>query len=226
MAIIFVRTLIVYLSLTFAMRAMGKRQMGELELNELVVAVLISDLAAHPLQDIGIPLMNGLIPILTLFCCELLFSGAVMNNARLRVLLCGRPSMIVSNGVIQQKEMRKNRYTIDELTEELRKQAVMDISTVQFAVLETNGTLSVMPYPAERPVTAGQMNVQAEDSGYPSIIINDGKVMDENLRRLGRDEGWLKKELKNRKAEGAKDVYVLMLDGSGKVYYAAQEARV
>lgn len=223
MAIVIVRTLIIYFALALSMRLMGKRQLGELELPELIVAVLIADLASNPLQDIGIPLMNGLIPVIVLFCCEILISGATMKSVRLRALLFGKPCFLVKKGKIQQREMRKNRFTLDELTEELRGKSITDIAALEYAVLETDGTLSTLLYPAERTVTLKDLEKTAPDTGYPKILINDGKLMVHNLRVSGRDEAWLRGELKRRGAESAADVYLLMLDDAGHIYYAAQE---
>ena len=205
------------------MRILGKRQLGELELSELVVASLMADLASLPLQDIGIPLMNGLVSILILFCCELILVGAALGSVRLRVVLYGRPSMLVENGRINQREMKKCRYTIDELTEELRSKNVMDISTVQYAILETKGVLNVILSPAERPVTAAQMSLQPMNSGYTSIIINNGRVIEKNLRRMGRDEGWLRKELEKQGIGNPRQVYILTLDNAGGVYLAKKD---
>jgi uncharacterized membrane protein YcaP (DUF421 family) len=223
LAIVIIRTLIVYFSLVASMRLMGKRQLGDLELPELVVTVLIADLASHPLQDIGIPLINGLLPIIVLFCCEALLSGAAMNSVKVRSFLFGRPCFLIVKGKIDQKEMRKNRFTLDELTEELRTSSIMDLSLVEYAVLETNGQLNTLLFPSERPLTPKDMNVNPPDPGYPTIIINDGKLLSKNLRLMGRDENWLAKELKNRGAKRAEDVYLLMLDNSGNIYYAAKE---
>ena len=182
MAIIFVRTLIIYFSLLLIMRLLGKRQLGEMELSEFVVAALIADLASHPLQDIGIPMINGMVPIVTLFCCEVLISGLTMKNIRLRALLFGKPSMLVEKGKIRQKEMKKNRFTTDELMEELRNQGYPDIRAVEYAVLETDGRLSVIPYPSEAPVTPAQLKIEAEDKGYPVVVISDGHVIQSRQR--------------------------------------------
>ncbi len=225
MAIVFFRTLIVYFALVASMRLMGKRQLGELELPELVVAVLIADLASHPLQDIGIPLLNGLLPIIVLFCCEVLLSGAAMKSVKLRSLLFGRPCFLIENGVINQAEMKKNRFTLDELTEELRNNSIMDIALVEYAILETSGQVNAMLYPESKPVSAKDMNISPPDNGYPSIIINNGIVMSHNLKLLGRDENWLKKELKKKGAGSPEEVYLLMLDKAGNIYYAAKEQK-
>jgi uncharacterized membrane protein YcaP (DUF421 family) len=223
LAIVFIRTLIVYFSLLIAMRLMGKRQLGEMELSEFVVAALIADLASHPLQDIGIPMLNGLIPIFTLFCLEVIISGVTMKSIKLRGLLYGKPSIIINHGKINQKEMKKNRFTADELTEELRTQSVMDISTIEYAILETNGQLNIVLTPENRPVTASQMNVQTEDTGYTAIVVSDGRVLRSNLRLMGRDENWLKKQLKSAGIDKPGDVFLMMANGADQIYVARKE---
>lgn len=223
MTIVFIRTIIIFVMIVGAMRIMGKRQLGELELNELVVAVLLADLASHPLQDIGIPLLNGLIPIVTLLGCELIFSGFIMHSPGARAFLCGKPSILVQNGQIVEKEMRKNRFTLDELADELRNQSITDISKVKYAILETDGRLNTILFPAEQPVTAAQMNIAVDDPGYPFIVINDGFVMENNLKIAGRDQNWLEKELRNRKAKSPKDVYLMTVNNAGQIYYAPKE---
>ena len=149
------RTVIIFTVLLLCMRILGKRQLGELELSELVVSVLVADLASLPLQDIGIPLMTGLVSILTLFCLELILSGVTLRSQKLRAALFGKPCFLIEKGAINQREMHRCRFSVDELTEELRRQSVTDLSTVEYAILETDGTLNVILTPAERPVTAG-----------------------------------------------------------------------
>ena len=223
MAISILRTIIIYAALMVSMRIMGKRQLGELEPAELVVAVLISDLASHPLQDIGTPLIYGLVPVITLLCCELLLSAGVIKSARFRTLVCGRPSVIIRRGTIVQSEMRKNRFTLDELAEELRKKGIMDISTVQYAVMETDGSLSTLLYPSESAVTPRQMGIDAGDAGYPVMLINDGRLMSENLKLTGRDEIWLRKQLAQRHVKDTRDVYLMTVDRAGNIYFAGKE---
>ena len=225
MGIVFYRTIIIYVALVFAMRLMGKRQLGEIELSELVITVLISDIAAHPLQDIGIPLMNGVLPIVILFCCELIISGVIVKSNRAKEIICGKPCFVIVNGVIDQKEMKKNRLTPDELAEELRAKSVLDISLIKYAILETDGRLNIVLFPSERPVTAGQMQVQADDSGYPVIIINNGQVVQKNLRLSGKDERWLHKELSARKVSDPKDVFLMTVNDSGQIYFAKAEGK-
>ena len=213
MAIILIRTLIIFLALIVAMRLMGKRQLGELELSELVVAVLIADIASIPLQNPSLPLSYGLIPLLVLFCCELIFSGLTYKSIHLRKLLYGRPNFIIERGRIAQQAMHRNRFTLDELTQELRNQGILDIASVEYAVLETNGQLNIILAPAQQPVTAEQMHMETEDTGYFCILI----------KRMGRDERWLQKQVQQRGAQCIADVYLLMMNDAGQIYFAAKE---
>ena len=223
MAIVLVRTLIIYFALLLAMRLLGKRQLGEMELSEFVVAALIADLASHPLQDMGIPLINGLVPILVLFCCEVLIAGLSLKSIRLRSLIFGKPSLLIVKGRILQQEMLRNRFTLDELMQELRAQGVSDLNSVAYGILETNGKLSLLLSPADSPVTAGQLQVQTQDTGYPSIVISDGRVLEANLRHLGLDRTWLERQLRDHGASSPRQVFLLTADESGTVYYAAKD---
>ena len=223
MAIVFIRTLIVYAALLLTMRLLGKRQLGEMELSEFVVAALIADLAAHPLQDIGIPMMNGLIPIITLFCCEVLIAGFSMKHIRLRTLLFGKPSILISHGKINQRELWKNRFTLDELMQEMRSQGATDIGKVEYAILETDGRLNVMLYPSEMPATAALLKLPVPDEGYPVIFISDGRILEDNLRRCGKDRAWLEKQLKGHSVKNAGEVFLMMLNGAGQIYFAGKE---
>lgn len=223
MAIIIIRTVIIYSALLAAMRLLGKRQLGEMELSEFVVAALIADLASHPLQDLGIPMINGLVPILTLFCCEVAISRLTLKSARVRAILYGKPGMLIEKGKINQAEMRKNDFTTDELMQELRNQGCLDISRVEYAVLETDGRVNVLLYPREQPVTAGQMNAKTRDTGYPVTVISDGRVYEENLKLLKLDRKWLDKELEKRTARGAEGVFLMTVNGAKEIYLAEKE---
>jgi len=223
MAVIFVRTLIVYSALLISMRLMGKRQLGEMELSEFVVASLIADLAANPLQDIGMPLLNGLVPLLTLFCCEILISALAMRKVRLRTLLFGTPSLLIHKGVIDQKEMAKNRFTPDELMQELRCQGVRDIKAVEYAYLETNGTLSVILFQGETPPSAAAMGMQVQDTGLPHMIISDGRLLGENLKKSGHDLAWLNAQLK-RFGGDRRRIFLLTVDDASRVYCVKKES--
>lgn len=220
MAIIIIRTLIIYFSLLLTMRLLGKRQLGEMELSEFVLAALIADLASHPLQDVGIPMINGLVPIIILFCCEVIISGISLKNIRMRAVLFGKPSILITRGKIDQKEMRKNRFTVDELMGQLRNQGCMDISTIEYAVLETDGTFNIIPYPAERPATAAQLGLDAGKGGYPVIVISDGRILEANLKHAGKDLNWLKKQLEARGMADASTVFLMTVNNSGQIYFA------
>ena len=198
MVIAFTRTIILYLLIIAGIRLMGKRQVGELEPSELVLDLIIADLAAVPMQDFGIPLLSGVIPILTLLCVTMILSVLTMKHVRFRALICGRPSIVVQNGQLNQREMRRNRFTVDELLEELRMQSVTDLSTVKYAILETNGRVSVILYANQRPVTAEQMNLFPDDVGLPLVIIDDGRLLERNLKLRGFNEGWLQKRLEEQ----------------------------
>ncbi|NLL39458.1 MAG: DUF421 domain-containing protein [Clostridiales bacterium] len=223
MAIIFIRTIIVFILILASLKLMGKRQLGELELSELVVAVLISDMAALPLQDIGIPLLYGLIPIITLLCCELLISFASLKSIKFRAMMWGKPSILIFNGKIVQSELKKNRFSLDELAESLRKKDITEINTVKYAILETDGTLNTILYQSEQAVTPSQMNMDVAEKGLPVAVISDGKVLSDNLRKIGRDENWLKKQLSQRGAAKPQDVFYMTVDEAGGVYFAPME---
>jgi uncharacterized membrane protein YcaP (DUF421 family) len=160
MAVALLRTVILYIVIIIAVRLMGKRQIGELEPSELVVTILMSELAAAPMQDLGTPLLYGVIPIVTLMCLTLFMSAGMLKSLKFRSLMCGRPSILMENGRILQKELRKNRFTADELVEELRGQNITDLSTVQYAILETNGKLSTILYPEDQPSKYTQRNLK------------------------------------------------------------------
>lgn len=223
MAIIIIRTLIIYAALLVTLRLLGKRQLGEMELSEFVLAALVADLASNPLQDLGIPMLNGLVPILILFCCEILIAGLAMKNIRLRDTLFGRPSLLIVKGRINQRELRQNRFFVDELMQELRNQSILDISQVEYAILETDGKLNVIPYAEHLPVTPSQLGIRTDDGGYPRIIVSDGRVLEDNLRGMGRDLNWLKKELGRQGQSDVEKVFLMTLNQAGQVYFARKE---
>ena len=218
-----IKTVVIFAVLLFLMRLLGKRQLGEMELSELIVSILVADVASVPLQSPDLSIWFGLVPSITLFLCEYFLAYFTMKSVTLRKIVCGKPCFLVIRGKVQQKAMRQCRFTMDELTEELRGRDVTDISDVQYAVLETDGTLNVVLYPAERPATAGQVGAAAEDDGYAMLLIEDGTVLRENLRAAGRDLDWLRGELRSRGCASPREVYALMLYESGKIYFAAME---
>ena len=223
LSIVVIRTIILFLCIVSAMRIMGKRQLGELELSELVVAVLISNIAAHPLQDIGIPLLNGILPIAVLLSCELLISWVSLKSDKLRYLLFGKPSTLINQGRIVQAEMKKNRFSLDELSEALRRKGITDLKTVRQAVLETDGTLNVLQYASSSPVTPAQLMLKIEERGLPVTLISDGNVETANLRLLGKDVSWLESLLRQSGLSEPKQVYLLTIDSLGGIYLQEKE---
>lgn len=225
MIIALFRTVILYLLIIGGIRLMGKRQIGELEPVELVFTLLIADLAAVPMQDFGIPLITGVVPIATLLCVTFLLSVFTAKSIRFRVLMCGKPSIIVENGKVSQKEMRKNRLTLDELQEELRLQGVTDLTTVKYAILETSGQLTVLLKAEEQPLTAGQFGLTPKEQGIPTLIISDGRLMEENLHHRGLDEKWLQKQLEHNHVRRVRDVFMLTVDEANTVYFVKKEGK-
>ena len=217
------RTLILYILIIAGVRLMGKRQVGELEPSELVLSLIIADLASVPMQDYGIPLLAGVAPILALLALTMMLSVLTMKSVRFRALLCGRPSVVVREGVPDQREMARNRLTVDELLEELRGQGYPDLSAVQYAILETNGRLSVLPYAGERPPTARELGVRARESGLPRVVVSDGRVLEDDLRALGKDRAWLREELGRRGCRGPGEVFLLLADGTGQIFLTKKE---
>ena len=213
-----IRAVVLYIVIIAGVRLMGKRQVGELEPSELVLSLVIADLASVPMQDFRIPLLSGLIPIFTLLALAMAFSVLTMKSVRFRTLMCGRPSVIIRDGKLDRGEMVRNRLTVDELLEELRGQGYPDLRKVQFAVLETNGRLSVLPYPDQKPPSAAQMGVPVAKGSLPLVLISDGQVLDYNLNRLGRDRDWLRAQLRGRNCTGPEQVFLLLCDREGAIY--------
>ena len=218
------RTVILYFLIMTGLRLMGKRQIGELEPSELVLTMMISDLATVPMQDFGIPLLAGVIPILTLLSLSMLLSQLSLLSLRFRELMCGTPSILIRNGKLQQDAMRKNRYTLDELLEQLRGQGYVSVDEVRWAVLENSGQLSILPWARQRPPTAEELGLTPEEDELPFILINDGRIVRRNLARSGRNEAWLQKELR-RTGHSAGEIFLLTVDGSGKVLRIPKEAK-
>ena len=178
------RTLLFYFALVVVIRLMGKRQVGQMEPSEFVVAILIANLAAVPLEDWNIPIWGGLGPMAIVFVCERLVSTLCLKSIRARKLLCGKPVILIENGRLMEENLRRTRVNLDELSGHLREQGVLQIETVQFAILETNGSITVFPYPPK-----------PQKQELPYTVISDGRILLENLRLLGRDEQWLRRKL-------------------------------
>ena len=219
MLVCLIRSVILYLLLIIVIRLMGKRQLGEMEPSEFVVTMLIADLASVPMQDLGIPLLSGVIPILTVLSIELILSTLSYHSVAVRKLFCGKPVILMEDGKIIQENLKKTRLTPDELTEHLREKDIVDLTTVKYAILETNGQISALLYAKHQPLTAQDAKVKATEWALPVTIISSGQVLNENLRLSGRDEAWLEKTLRDHGCT-ARQVYLLTVDPSGKIYLA------
>lgn len=222
MGIAFIRTIILYLFVIIAVRFMGKRQIGQLQPSELVVTILISELAAIPMQETGIPLVSGFIPIVTLVCCETVLDAITLKNSKFRRLVSGKPSILVRNGVIDQKEMKKQGFTLDDLMEEIRLAGYVSIDEVDIAICETNGQLSVFPKNQNKPVTAGMMNITISDGGLPTTIICDGILSLPSLTAVGKDIQWLQNTISTQ-GLSTQDVFLMTIDSQGKTIIIPKE---
>ena len=211
-----IRTLILYIVVTLAIRLMGKRQIGDMQPNELVVTLLISEIAAMPLQDTSQPLLLGIVAVTVLVVLEIVISVLSMKNLRVRQLLSGKSVVVIKNGVIDQEAMKNVRVTVLDLIELLRGQNVFDISTVAFAVLEVNGDLSVLLKSSEQPATAADVKAQKSDALLPLPVITDGKILNSSLSALQIDNKKLDKILKANKVT-YKDVFLMTLDRDGNL---------
>ena len=218
-----VRTTVVYLVLIAAVRLMGKRQIGQLEPSEFVVTMLAANLATLPIEDPDFPLSTGLAAIVTVLALELVLSLVSMRSIRFRKLLCGKPVILIENGKILRENLRRTRVTLDELTEHLRQKDVLDLESVQFAILETNGSLSVFPYTRERPASAREAGIETRPQHLPVTVVSDGKLQQENLKVAGKDRAWVEKVLKQRGAT-IRDTLLLTVDGADRiVFYSKME---
>ena len=206
------RTLLFYFTLVLVIRLMGKRQVGQMEPSEFVVTMLIANLAAVPLEDWEIPVWGGLLPMGIIFVCERIVSTLCLKSIRARRLLCGKPVILIENGRLLRENLRRTRVNLDELSGHLREEGVLQMETVQFAILETNGSITVFPFPQYAPVQEGP-GARPQELRY--TVISDGHILSDNLRLLGRDEGWLRKKLHGKSLE-PRDVLLMTLTKSGE----------
>ena len=212
MIITITRTIILYIFVTLGIRLMGKRQIGEMQPNELVVTLLISETAAIPLQDTTQPILNGLVAIFVLVILEIMISVLSMKSRFMRKIMNGKSAVIIKNGVIDQQMMKSVRMTVLDLVELLRGQDVFDISTVAFAVLEVNGNLSVLLKSAEQPATVADLKIKKEKALLQLPVISDGKIVKESLDFVEADEKDIRKKLKG---DNISDVFLMTMDKEG-----------
>jgi len=224
MLLIFLRTIILYIIVLVVMRFMGKREIGQLQPFELAISIMIADLATLPMADTGIPITNGIIPILGLLVMHLTISILNMKSIRLRAIICGKPSILIYRGRIDEKNLRKERFTLNELQERLRGQNIFNIGDVEYAILETSGQITVIPKPNKRTTTPEDFNIEPEYEGISYDLIIDGVIMNDNLKIINKDIKWLKEQLKPYNLN-PQDALLVTIDGKGNFFCQSKEKK-
>lgn len=222
MLLTFFRTIILYILVLVVMRFMGKREIGQLQPFELAISIMIADLATIPMAESGIPITSGIIPILGLLVMHLTISLINLKSIRAREIICGKPSILIYRGKIDEKELRKEKITINELEERLRQNDIFAIGDVEYAILETNGQLSVIQKPEKRNTIPEDFNIVPEYEGIPYDLVLDGKIMHDNLRKIGKNYTWLKKETEKFNMN-PEEALVITFDGKGQIFCQRKE---
>lgn len=222
MLITFIRAIILYIVVLIVMRLMGKREIGQLQPFELAISIMIADLASVPMTELGIPITNGIIPILGLLVMHMIISVLNMKSISMRKIMSGKPSLLIYRGKIDEKVLKKERITVNELQERLRSNNVFNLADVEYAILETNGEVTVVQKPEKRNMIPNDLNITPEYEGISYDLVVDGKVMKENLKTLGRDNIWLEKNLKKFDAK-PKEVLIATIDGKGEIFCQKKE---
>ncbi len=223
MFIVMIRTAILYILVVLTMRLMGKRQIGELEPFELAIAIMISDLASLPMQDLGMPLLYGIIPIITLLILQTIITILELKSEFFRKLMTGKPSLIIINGKIDIKELRNQRLTYNDLVEELRLKGFYNIQDIAYAVLETSGELSIMPKTEITPASKKDLNIPVHQEKLPVTLILDGKINYNNLNIINKDIDWLNSKLKSNNIDNPSKVFVAILDTQNKIFFQMKD---
>lgn len=217
MLITFFRSILIYIFVLIVMRLMGKREIGQLQPFELAIAIMIADLASIPMTDPGIPISNGIISILGLLVMHLIISIINMKSIKAREIICGKPTILIYRGKIDEKALKRERFTINELEERLRGNNVVNLGDVEYAILETNGQVTVIQKPEKRNTIPEDFNIVPEYEGIPYDLVIDGKIMDDNLRALGKNREWLKKQVEKFKMK-PEEALVVTYDGKGQIF--------
>lgn len=218
MMVTLVRTVILYILVVVALRMMGKRQIGELQPSELVIAMMLSELASIPVENVGTPLLTGVIPIFTLIIAETTFSFLTLKNRKLRKFLSGAPTVLISKGQILEKEMERLRFNIDDLMEELRSSGYPNILEVEYAIIESNGNLSVIPKSNKRPITPEDLGITPQYEGIPYLLISDGVLNEDAMKQAGGNLDWLLAHLNEYNIHSIEEVFVAIVDSAGNFY--------
>ena len=224
MVIIFIRTLIVYTILILSMRIMGKRQIGQLDVTDLITTLILSEIASLPIENPDMPIINALIPIITLLTFEVTSSTILSKTPRLKNLFSSRPGFLIQGGKINQKELIKNRISPDELLSELRKNGICDLSEVAYAIIEPDGKITVLPKSENRPITASDLNIKTGNDELSYVLISRGVINEHGLSTTGKSREWLSEELKDKKCT-PRDVFLMTTTPSGKINIIMKEKR-
>ena len=224
MLITFIRAIILYIVVLIVMRLMGKREIGQLQPFELAISIMIADLASVPMSELGIPLTNGIVPILALLVMYMIISILNMKSVNFRKIMSGKPAILVYRGRIDEKALEKESITINELQERLRVDNIFNLGDVEYAILETNGELTVIQKPEKRALTPQDLNIDPDYEGIPYDLVVEGKIMHENLKTIGKDEIWLQKQLKKFDAN-TENTLVATIDGKGNFFCQKKEKR-
>lgn len=217
MLIIFFRAIVLYILVLVVMRLMGKREIGQLQPFELAIAIMIADLASIPMTDTGVPISNGIVPILGLLLMHLLISIINLKSIKAREIICGKPRILIYRGKIDEMALKKERFTINELQERLRDKNIVNIFDVEYAILETNGQISVIEKPGKRVATPDDFGISPEYEGLSYDLVIDGKIMSENLKKLNKDYNWLKTEVL-KFGYKPDDALLVTIDGKGQIF--------
>ena len=199
------------------MRLMGKREIGQMQPFELAISIMIADLATIPMAETGVPISNGIIPILGLLVMHLIISMLNMKSTKAREIICGKPSILIFRGKIDQKMLKKERFTINELEERLRDNNIFNIGDVEYAVLETSGQVTVIPKPNKRNTTPEDFNIEPKYEGIPYDLVVDGKVMYKNLKKIGKNYVWLQKQTEKFGIK-PEDALIVTIDGDNQFF--------
>lgn len=217
MLVTFLRSVFLYIIILIVMRFMGKREIGQLQPFELVIAIMIADLASIPMTETGIPIQNGIIPILGLLVMHLVISIINMKSITARGIICGKPSILIYRGKINEEALRQERFTISELEERLRGNNISTLGDVEYAILETSGGLTVIPKPNKRNTIPEDFGIEPEYEGIPYDLVIDGIIMENNLKAIGKDHIWLKKEV-SKFGINPEQALVVTFDGKGQIF--------
>lgn len=217
MILVFVRTIIIYVLVLIVMRFMGKREIGQMQPFELVISIMIADLASTPMAEIGIPILYGIIPIFGLLFMHIVISVLNIKSIKMREIICGKPSILIDKGKIDELALIKENFTINELQERLRVNNVNNISDVEYAILETSGQISVILKPEKRTVTPEDLNISVNSDNISYDLVLDGKVMYDNLNKLGKDIIWLENEISKFNIKTSQAL-IFVLNGDNTFY--------